>query len=111
MVSEERKLVGPNPEDDAHYRIYGKYYGVCRLREKVEKPIDPEERHWDLWEGVKQNFRLYSIESEGRKLGIAPLNGDLFGPRAMPDLETIFLYNSDFLHSEGSITPTWTLRN
>jgi hypothetical protein len=98
MVSEERNLVGPDPKDDHLCRIYETYYSITRLREKVERPVDPEERYWDLWEGVKQNFRLYCHSSLASKLGVTALNGDLFGSKAMPDLENAFLYNRDFLH-------------
>lgn len=59
MVSEERNLVGPDPEkNDLLRRVYEQYYSISRLREKVERPINPEERHGDLWEGIKQTFRL-----------------------------------------------------
>ncbi|HWR59364.1 MAG TPA: hypothetical protein VN328_10800 [Thermodesulfovibrionales bacterium] len=97
MVSEERNLVGPDPENDHLRKVYTWHYSISRLREKVERPVDMEERYWDLWEGVKQAFRLYSHESFGQKMGISPLNGDLFGPQAMLQLENAFLYNRDFL--------------
>jgi hypothetical protein len=97
MVSEERNLVGPDPENDHLRKIYDQNYSISRLREKVERPVNMEEKFWDLWEGVNQAFRFYSYESFGGKLGIAPLNGDLFGPHAMPHLENAFLYNKDFL--------------
>jgi len=98
MVSEERNLVGPSPENDNFRKTYDQYYSIIRLRDKVERPVDPEERYWDLWEGVKQTFRMYCHSSFGDKLGVIPLNGDLFGPQAMPDLENAYLYNRDFLH-------------
>ena len=104
MVSEERKLVGPEAEDDTHYNIYQKHYSITRFREKVERPINPEERHWDLWEGVKQTFQMYCNENVGKKLAVAPLNGDLFGSRSMPDLETAQLYNRDFLHGFAQLS-------
>ncbi|HWR59694.1 MAG TPA: hypothetical protein VN328_12480, partial [Thermodesulfovibrionales bacterium] len=97
MVSEERNLVGPDPENDHLRKVYTWHYSISRLREKVERPVNMEERYWDLWEGVKQAFRLYSHEHFGQKMGVAPLNGDLFGPHAMPQLENAFLYNRDFL--------------
>jgi hypothetical protein len=97
MVSEERNLVGPDPENDHLRKVYDQHYSISRLREKVERPANMDEKFWDLWEGVKQAFRFYSYESFGGKLGIAPLNGDLFGPHAMPNLENAFLYNRDFL--------------
>ncbi|MBM4146941.1 MAG: restriction endonuclease [Nitrospira sp.] len=97
MVSEERNLVGPDPENDHFRKIYDHNYSISRLREKVERPVNMDEKFWDLWEGVKQAFKFYSYENFGGKIGIAPLNGDLFGPRAMPNLENAFLYNRDFL--------------
>ena len=97
MVSEERNLVGPDPEKDLLRKIYDQNYSISRLREKVERPVNMEEKFRDLWEGVKQAFRFYCYETFGTKLGIAPLNGDLFGPQAMPNLENAFLYNRDFL--------------
>ncbi|MFQ5455357.1 MAG: Eco57I restriction-modification methylase domain-containing protein [Nitrospirota bacterium] len=97
MVSEDRNLVGPDRDNDHFRRIYDQCYNITRLREKVERPINPEDNYWDLWEGVKQTFRLYSYSEYGKKLGITPLNGDLFGTTAMPDLEDAYLYNHDFL--------------
>lgn len=99
MVSEERNLVGPDPENDHLRKIYTWHYSISRLRAKVERPVNMEERFWDLWEGVKQAFRLYSHDSFGQKMGVVPLNGDLFGPQAMPQLENAFLYNRDFLRA------------
>jgi len=98
MVSEDRKLVGPDPENDTLCRIYDQYYSISRLREKVERPVNPEDRYWDLWEGIKQTFKLYCYNTFGKKMGVAALNGDLFSTTSMPDLEDACLYNKDFLH-------------
>ena len=97
MVSEERKLVGPDPTDEAHYRIYWDYYSISRLRPLVESHFVPDERHSDAWESVGHTFRLHADENIGRKLGVAPLNGDLFSRNAIPDLENAQLSNADFL--------------
>ncbi|MBW2146286.1 MAG: N-6 DNA methylase [Deltaproteobacteria bacterium] len=99
MVSEERRLVGPDPRDDRLYSIYHRWYSISRLREKACLPVGKVERHWDLWEGVRQTFRLYCDVEYGKKLGVAPLNGDLFGPFAMPDIEDARLSNRDFLRA------------
>ena len=98
MVSEDRNLVGPELNNDYLCKIYNLYYSISRLRAKVERPVNPEDRHRDLWEGVKQTFRLYSVASDAQKLSIALLNGHLFSSRAMPDLENACLGNRDFLH-------------
>ena len=97
MVSEERKLVGPDSSNDRLFKIYNRYYSVIRLRDAVEHPLNPDERHYDIWEGVKQTFAFYCYSEPAEKLEIAMLNGDLFGPQAMPDLEGAFLGNIDFL--------------
>jgi len=104
MVSEERRLVGPDVENDHLYHVYYNHYSITRFREKVERPLNTEDRYWDLWEGVKQTFRLYCHESEGQKMGIASLNGDLFGPLAMPNLENACLLNVAFLHGFAQLS-------
>ncbi|MBI4830002.1 MAG: restriction endonuclease, partial [Candidatus Lindowbacteria bacterium] len=112
MVSEERNLAGPDPENDRLRRVYDEHYSITRMREKVERPLSQSDRHWDLWEGVKKTFRLYWRSEEGEKLGIAPLNGDLFDPDTMPALEKACLSNRNFLKGfaqlslfkEGNVT-------
>jgi len=104
MVSEERKLVGPDPKNDKLYKLYTQNYSINRLREKVEHPVDPKEHYWDLWEGVKQTFRLYCDKSAGDIMGVDVLNGDLFGSSAMPELEKASLYNRDFLHGFAQLS-------
>lgn len=98
MVSEERNLVGPDLQNDNFRYIYDQNYSISRLRQKVERPINVEERHWDLWESVKQTFRLYSDKNTGQKLGISPLGGQLFGEDALSYFEDASIYNKDFLH-------------
>ena len=98
LVSEERRLVGPNAVNGSVCRIYDSHYSISRFREKVERPINPDDRYWDFWEGVKQTFSLYAYEDIGAKMDIAALNGDLFSSLALPDLEKACLYNKDFLH-------------
>ena len=45
MVSEERNLVGPDPQNDHFRQIYDSYYSISRLRQKVEKSVNVEDRH------------------------------------------------------------------
>jgi hypothetical protein len=51
-----------------------------------------------LWEGVKQTFRLYCEQKAADIMDIAVLNGDLFGPQAMRDLDAACILNRHFLH-------------
>jgi hypothetical protein len=97
LVSEERRLVGPAPEDERFFRVYAEHYSIGRLRTLVERPYNPEDRHSDLWEGVKQTFRFFATTEEASRLGMFALDGDLFGPSAMPHVENACLLNRDFL--------------
>jgi hypothetical protein len=97
MVSEERHLVGP--DDPAQAGIYCRYYSLSRLRDLAEEYLVSDERHGDLWQGLCQTFRLYEDEDIARRLGMHALDADLFGPHAIPDLESAQLYNVDLLRA------------
>ena len=97
MVSEERNLVGPDSESRFLRKVYEQGYSISRLRDRVERPIDPEDSYSDFWEGVKQTFLLYSDSERAQSLGMAALDGDLFGERAVPQLMSSRLFNKDFL--------------
>lgn len=92
MVSEERNLVGPTDPEKRH--IYFNYYSISRLRTLAEKYLTSAVHHNDLWQSLLITFNMYSDEQFGKKLTIAPLNGDLFGPHAIPNLESSSLFNS-----------------
>ncbi|MDM8000255.1 MAG: hypothetical protein QUS33_09705 [Dehalococcoidia bacterium] len=104
MVSEERKLVGPDPKDESRHRIYESYYSIHHLRQRVAHPFNRHDRHWDIWEGLKQTFCFYSSPSTADKLGMVPLNGGLFSSVAMPDLGRAKLYNRDLLRGFAQIS-------
>ncbi|MCX7985264.1 MAG: restriction endonuclease, partial [Bacteroidetes bacterium] len=95
MVSEERNLVGPT--DPEKRPIYFNYYSISRLRTLAERYLSSAVHYSDLWQSVLITFSLYSDEHIGNKLTIAPLNGDLFGPYAIPDLEISSLSNSELV--------------
>lgn len=97
MVSEERKLIGPT--DPKRLDTHRRYYSVTRLRALAERRISGGERHEDLWLGLLTTFRLYSDDDLAARAGIAPLNGDLFGPGAIPALEKTHLTNQHLLHT------------
>jgi hypothetical protein len=89
MVTEERDLIAVTGSSDA----YRRYYSISRLREVCARPYAVTWRHDDLWQGLLTTFALFANENTGIKLGLSPLNGSLFGPRAMPLIEESRLAN------------------
>ncbi len=79
MVIEERDLVFPPETPKAKRDIYRDYYSVQRLRLLSEKRYLANPLCHDLWLALVANFRLFEAHGPGKKLGIAPLAGDLFG--------------------------------
>jgi hypothetical protein len=97
MVAEERRLLFPPGAPYLERQaIYLRYYSLSRLRERCEGRLAPD-LFSDLWEGLKQTFRLFREEEAARKLGLAPLDGELFSPHACPDLEKAFCHNTALL--------------
>lgn len=97
MVAEERHMIVPEgPQADRRQRIYDTCYSVRRLRERADQIFEESPYH-DLWQGLQKTFALLSDGSGSNPLGIPPLNGDLFSPRAMPDLEGTHLHNHHLL--------------
>ncbi len=91
MVIEERDLVFPSDSENRerlqHFRrIYRDYYSVGRLRQLAEKRYLADKRHHDLWMALVSTFKLFEADGPGEKLGIKPLAGDLFGPRAIEEI-------------------------
>ncbi|MGE4345756.1 MAG: DNA methyltransferase, partial [Geoalkalibacter sp.] len=97
MVIEERNLIYPLGADSAKRRIYEEYYSVQRLRRLSEKRFLADRRHNDHWLSLLTTFRLFEDGGPGGKLGIAPLAGDLFSPRAIGPLQRCSLDNETLL--------------
>jgi hypothetical protein len=99
MVAEERRLLFP-PDVAAPERqeIYRRYYSLSRLRERCERRFAGD-RFSDLWVGLRQTFRLFQSDTMARHLGLAPLDGELFGPFACPDLEGAACENARLLRA------------
>jgi type I restriction-modification system DNA methylase subunit len=101
MVTEERDLVyDPNDKSENTQKLkslYLKYYSIARLRKLSEQRYIHESDFNDLWLGLLQTFRLFEGSCNGKKLGIEPLDGDLFGPRAIVDLEDCLISNAVLL--------------
>ncbi len=97
LVIEERQLVFPEKTDQQKCEIYYKYYSLSRLRDLAESRSLEEGNHSDLWISLRQTFRLYEDEAFGAKLGVQPLNGELFGPSGLQILESCSLDNTALL--------------
>jgi hypothetical protein len=107
MVTEERNLIYPEPEDQQpldqkeadRRKIYYRYYAVNRLRQLAEKRLYDQQRYSDLWDGLLQTFRLFEAGDHGKSLGIQPLAGDLFSARALAHLGACRLDNESLLRA------------
>lgn len=107
MVTEERNLIYPEPEDRSpldskeatRRQIYYRYYAVNRLRQLAEKRLYDQQRYADLWDGLSQTFRLFEAGDRGKALGIQPLAGDLFSSRALAHLGQCRLDNESLLRA------------
>jgi hypothetical protein len=87
MVAEERRLLFmPAADAEARHNVYLRWYGIGRLRERAERRPG-ENGYGDLWEGLKETFRLFREEPASEKLALSALNGELFGVTALPNLE------------------------
>jgi hypothetical protein len=99
MVAEERRLLFvPAAETSARHEVYLRWYGFGRLRERAGK-LTAENSYSDLWEGLKETFRLFRVEVAAESLALSALNGELFSSDALRDLEDrdTRLRNSDLL--------------
>ncbi len=107
MVTEERNLIYPEPEDRspldpkeaARRQIYYRYYAVNRLRQLAEKRLYDQQRYADLWDGLTQTFRLFEAGDQGKALSIQPLAGDLFSSHALAHLGRCRLDNESLLRA------------
>lgn len=97
MVTEERDLVY-DPDDKSELtqklkKIYLQFYSIARLRKLSENRYVYESQFNDLWQGLVQSFLLFEAGGNGKKLGIQPLDGDLFSNNAIKDLQNSLISN------------------
>lgn len=97
MVTEERDLVY-DPEDKRETtqrfkKVYLQFYSIARLRKLSTNRYVYESQFNDLWQGLVQTFQLFEAGGKGKKIGIQPLDGDLFNSRAIQDLEECLISN------------------
>lgn len=97
MVIEERGLVFPAGATASQRRIYQEFYSVQRVRRLSERRYLADKRKHDLWLSLLATFRLFEADGPGRKLGLAPLAGDLFSPSAISELGRSTLSNDVIL--------------
>jgi methylase of polypeptide subunit release factors len=97
MVIEERSLVFPSGAATRHREMYEQFYSVMRLRRMSERRHLADRRHADLWSALQASFRLFEAGGPGLKMGVPPLAGDLFQPRAIDALIGCTLGNDALL--------------
>jgi hypothetical protein len=86
MVAEERRLLFVHDSKIAdRQEIYDRWYSIERLRKRADNRFY-EDGHIDLWEGLKQTFRLFEDTAYASQLGLTALDGELFGRFACADL-------------------------
>ena len=101
MVAEERGLIAGTPDGT---RLYRDFYSVARLRRLAEGSRGGTGRYSDLWLGLLTTFRLLEDDRGATALGITALDGDLFGPEAMPQLAEAGLYNEILLRAVRALS-------
>ena len=95
FVAEDRDLLHfPGASDEARSR-YARFYSGQRLRRMAERTRGS--RHADLWVGLRLVFAGLGDDRGCPELGLPALGGFLFGPQAMPDLESAELANEHLL--------------
>lgn len=115
FVVEERDLIYPRNEtpdgqistDAATTRfrdIYNRFYAAGRLRRLAEERHLVDAGEHDLWFGLFTTFQLFENETIGSRLGIAALDGELFGADALADLVGTRMRNQYLLHALWLLT-------
>lgn len=104
MVAEERRLLLVFSADAAErHAIYTRWYSIGRLRTLAERRRS-EDSHSDLWEGLKQTFRLFRDTGTAAQLALTALDGELFGTEACHDLERAGLRNDTLLNATYALS-------
>ncbi len=102
-VAEERRLLFPGDSPPASQAIYDRYYSLAALRNRADSGAG-RDSHIDLWEGLRQTFRLFRDDSLAQKLGLHALNGELFGEEACREIESAKCTNADLLAAIHSLS-------
>lgn len=103
LVIEERDLVYPLSAEKKQRKLYYDYYSLQRLRRLSEKRYLADARRHDLWLSLLSTFLLFEANGPGKKLGMAPLAGDLFNHDAIGPFNQCTLGNDVVLTSLRSL--------
>jgi Eco57I restriction-modification methylase len=109
MVAEERRLLFVRDSTIADRQdVYDRWYSIERLRRRADGRFF-EDTHSDLWEGLKQTFRLFEDTSHASQLGLTALDGELFGRLACGDLIDSGGRPGPKLHNDRLLSAIWQL--
>ncbi len=100
MVIEERDIIYPETKDEKTKRlkdIYDNYYSISRIRKLSENYFFFDDKLEDLWIALRNTFKIFGDERLSAKLGIYPLDGDLFDYGALGILIDCSLDNHTLL--------------
>ena len=109
LVVESRDLVygadadGETAGGTSFRTVYNRFYAVSRLRDLVEARHLVDGRKADLWTRLFETFRLFETDDEARALGLAALDGELFGTGALDALAGTSLDNDTLLNALGRL--------
>ena len=112
FVIEERNLVFEAETDGeaatdgtlSKREVYRAFYSVDRLRRLAENAHLADGQRHDLWISLFHTFRLFESRDVGGRLGIEPLDGELFGADALNALLGTRLRNDTLLYALGRLT-------
>lgn len=101
MVTEERDLIYDADELKGNVikqkEVYLNFYSIARLRKLSENRYLYEKEFSDLWQGLLKSFLLFEANGNGSKIGIKPLDGDLFSETALRDINDAQISNNVLL--------------
>jgi len=100
FAAEERNLLQLPHTSPEMQQFYTKYYSASRLRRLAE--FTRGGPHADLYIGLGQLLTL--LRQGYAPLGISPLGGFLFSPRATPHLDNAQIANQDLLTAVRALT-------
>jgi hypothetical protein len=91
FVAEDRDILFHPDALPAARQLYRDYYSTARLRALADRTLGT--RHSDLYYGLQLVMRALSLEEGCSELGLPALNGKLFAPDTVSDLNDCQLAN------------------